>query len=524
MREDYLMGHYLQNEFMFRTNFLKKIYDPKQVRFETASTSPCIQSSYAVLKGLYSEVTPEKNYTKFRDIDETYINKKFNIDNFLTSKTKYVTNQVSNKTINNKKVNPIKSRLEIRFISPLTEIVKLERRILGKYFGGNEPYRKLHSDLDDLDVKRLFITEEYIKNTGMKSRTLPYGTNIYPVHSFGNWSSELGVGDLEVCKGAESYIEKNFQKYQKKFEIFLQKLRKFGDIHKMFRLPPNTEIDFMTIYNITDAIFANKHLANANMTKYFNISDDLYKLLREDFMHDLAHKIFYGDKDLYLAKVVVSPSFKSLLKQFQSSIDNEKKKYKGIKKGFKNKENKTKKFKEKFKRLFKKELKSSFKFYMYFPKEDIFWGFIVFFSKILNKTGKLPLHSSFIQYELVKNETGFNMKKFLAEEEMYKDPLHPNYKELSSEEEKKRKKIAAKYIGNVNRYRVNIKLNGNLEIVVPFSVFKQKVETSLLSMEEIENFCFPTRLDLGLIVCLILFTLIIFQLLLIACIYTLRNS
>jgi hypothetical protein len=524
MREDYLMGHYLKNEFMFRTNFLKKIYDPKQVRFETASTSPCIQSSYAVLKGLYSEVAPEKNYSRFRDIDETYINKRFNIDNFLTSKTAYATKKVANKTINNKKINPIKSRLEIRFISPLTEIVKLEKRIMGKYLSGDEPYRKLSSDLDDLDVKRLFITEEYIKNTGMKSRTLPYGTNIFPVHSFGNWSSELGVGDLEVCKGAESYIEKNFIKYQKKFQNFLQKLRKFGDIHKMFRLPPNTEIDFMTIYNITDAIFVNKHLANANLTKYFNISDDLYKLLREDFMHDLAYKIFYGDKNLYLAKVVVSPSFRTLLKQFQSSIDYEKMKYKGIKKGFKNKGNKTKKFKAKVKKQIKKELKSRFKFYMYFPKEDIFWGFIVFFSRILNKKSKLPLHSSFIQFELVKNETGFNMTKFLAEEEMYGDPLHSNFKQLSSQEEKHRKKIASEYIGNVNRFRVNIKINSNLEIVVPFSVFKEKVETGLLSFEEIENFCFPTRLDLGLIVCLILFTLIIFQLLIIACIYTLRNS
>ena len=168
------------------------------------------------------------------------------------------------------------------------------------------------------------------------------------------------------------------------------------------------------------------------------------------------------------------------------------------------------------------KLYRQFKFYVYFPKESIFWGFVVFFSRILNQNYKLPLHSSFIQFELSVNSTGFNLTKFLEEEEIFNNKTDPRYRELTTQEIIERNTTRNEYIGNIDRYRVDIKLNNKTIVSIPFTIFKNKVDSGVLSIEDITKFCFPKKINLGLIICIILFALIILQLLIISCIFAFR--
>ena len=505
------MGQYLQNEYMYRTNFLNVNRATTQVRFESAASSPPIMSSYSFLNGLFPFQDAEMSYKSFKEMDEKFFNKK-----------QFKELSVSTNPIFDKKQ-------KVKFSAPTNKKSRLETRF-NSISQINSNYSSINHRVYKQNEKKnpsLFVPEDYIKESGMKSRALPYGMKIFPVHSFGNWSHELGIADMDVCIGAQSYINYNFRKYRSEFNKILEKISKYGDIFKMFNLPSNTHMDFETLYQITDAIIANKKIGNKNFTSNFNIPEEVYKILRREFLHDLAFKIFYGDKELLLAKVIVSPSIQTLLSSFEEAIKRETKKVKKtINKIRNNNRNNQKKIKTIDKNSLKYKLSQKlyrqFKFYVYFPKESIFWGFVVFFSRILNQNYKLPLHSSFIQFELSVNSTGFNLTKFLEEEEIVNNKTDPRYRELTTQEIIERNTTRNEYIGNIDRYRVDIKLNNKTIVSIPFTIFKNKVDSGVLSIEDITKFCFPKKINLGLIICIILFALIILQLLIISCIFAFR--
>jgi len=81
-----------------------------------------------------------------------------------------------------------------------------------------------------------------------------------------------------------------------------------------------------------------------------------------------------------------------------------------------------------------------------------------------------------------------------------------------------------KYIGNSKAFGVDVIFGNDVIKSMSFDEFKYKVKQATLEFKEIKAFCFPVSIDLGLIVCIILFSAIIFELLVIACIFTVRNG
>jgi len=235
---------------------------------------------------------------------------------------------------------------------------------------------------------------------------------------------EESVSNL-VCVGLNSYIDYNYNENYKSFKSLVEEIKKYGDMRKILNQPIDQDLDFMTLYNLTDAYYSNIHMLNKNVTENMRLPDKIWDLLRNNFIHDLAYKVFYGDKDLYLAKVIVSPSFKTLLANFQETIDYEAKKFN---KAVKKVNDPTNQKKGKAKKKLAAKLSNKFKFYMYFPEQEVFWGSVVFFAREIGKDFKIPLRASYIQFELIKNTTGFNMTKFMEEEEIYSDPSNPSYK------------------------------------------------------------------------------------------------
>jgi hypothetical protein len=114
------------------------------------------------------------------------------------------------------------------------------------------------------------------------------------------------------------------------------------------------------------------------------------------------------------------------------------------------------------------------------------------------------------------------LTKFLEEEEIFNNKTDPRYRELTTQEIIERNTTRNEYIGNIDRYRVDIKLNNKTIVSIPFTIFKNKVDSGVLSIEDITKFCFPKKINLGLIICIILFALIILQLLIISCIFAFR--
>ena len=308
MRQDYLMGQYIQNEFMYKTNFLNKNYKEEQCRFESASEGPAIMSSYSVLKGLFLPEDHEKSYDLFTDLDEKFFNRKRFINNDLIKNSIY---ERSNKTKKKKK-----ARFEDKFYSQ-SEMINLEKEIPEKLINEEVP-KRIQQIAPPAKTSKLFVPEDYIQESGMKTRTLPYGTNVFSVHSFGNWSNELGIDDIKVCVGANSLIKRNYKKSN--FNKILEKISKYGEIRKMFHLSPSMPLNFKTLWEIFDSYYSNKKMQNKNITTQFNVPEEVYKILRKEFMHEFAYSILYGDKEFYLAKAIVSPSFQARLINFERSI------------------------------------------------------------------------------------------------------------------------------------------------------------------------------------------------------------
>jgi len=152
-------------------------------------------------------------------------------------------------------------------------------------------------------------------------------------------------------------------------------------------------------------------------------------------------------------------------------------------------------------------------------------------------------------------DTGKNEKKSKKKEEDIKKRsslVYSNFKNINStknieeknnkNEKKKNNKIDNKLKPkkfeitneNVKRYLnsyyssklYSMKMYYNQELILDLSLteFDNKFKKYIVDKEEFRDFCFPNGIDIWFIVCLTLFTFLVFQFLLIACIYTLKES
>ena len=76
---------------------------------------------------------------------------------------------------------------------------------------------------------------------------------------------------------------------------------------------------------------------------------------------------------------------------------------------------------------------------------------------------------------------------------------------------------------NPNLYYVKVYFNHELIFDQSYLAFREKLKEFIVNKEELREFCFPPKTDIWLIICMALFTCLVFQLLIIACLYTIKN-
>ena len=452
MRQDYLSGHYFKDKYMYQTKLINNYYDTKEIRVESVNNEASLLSAYSFLKGLFSEK---------KDI---------------TLKSKKSSNNISN-LISSKK------RKNFRFKS----IFKINKAELG-----NNSRENLYKNKDSLNIR--FNSTIYEKQTQMDRFSLPFGFITIPVHSYENYSKEYGIDKLSSCKGAISNIENSYHHHKDIFmESYLHKFIKNGNLLNLLQLPEDTKLDVFALYNITDAFYSNIQRNNINITN-LNISKDILEMFYE-FKDKLAYNILY--KNEYLTKIVTANSMHKIVNHVERIVEIEKEEI----------EDNTKSYFEKIQSMNEK-LSDLTKFDIYFPGEEVYWGIMTYISKLVNIKVKIPLFSSSVSIELVKNMTGYSNILF------QKDKISKT-EELSN--------LFQEYYGNYERYIINVFHNDKKLASISFNTFKQNISKNLLKIKVVEAYCNPKELGNSSIIIMMLIAFVTFELLLLACFYAIKQ-
>jgi hypothetical protein len=76
---------------------------------------------------------------------------------------------------------------------------------------------------------------------------------------------------------------------------------------------------------------------------------------------------------------------------------------------------------------------------------------------------------------------------------------------------------------NPNLYSIKVYFNHELIFDQSYLAFRDKLKEFIVDKDELRDFCFPPKTDIWLIICIALFASIVFQLLVIACLYTIKH-
>ena len=528
MRQDYLFGQYLQDYYMYQTNLLDKNINKNQIRFDSANSNLEISSAYSLMRGLLHKINSTFNITKNisacpferkqryrreREIDNLKVLNQHIVEyteqpeepfsiismekhkyTYYNSSNNLIVQESKNKSLENDlnilqgpSCNNNTKSLEIANNSNINEVI-LPVHKFENYF---------NLDLDN-------IGNCYSSYSNMKDNN---AINMLPVHTFTNYSSHLGIENLGNCVGAASYIDDNYLTNKKSLDLTISKLGCLFNIVKRETIH-NKTID--KIWIIAEALFAGLKTANPNITN-LNVSSKVINLLETEFMNHFTYKMFYGDKNNYLSSIVISPSFSSFINNFNTLIENEK----GVVREIISRLRQDKSLNNKI----KKEIHNRLKLQVYVPKEEVFWGVLIYLSRQFNRTLNVPMSSTSIRIDLVKDTTGFDMMQFIDDEVNF----FPN-KFNSNSHEIERVAIFNEFLGNPKKFSINLYIDDQMITHVAFSDFKAMIEKDLVDHIELKNFCFPKSLVYFYLICLILISFIIFELLVLACIYSLRYA
>lgn len=81
----------------------------------------------------------------------------------------------------------------------------------------------------------------------------------------------------------------------------------------------------------------------------------------------------------------------------------------------------------------------------------------------------------------------------------------------------------ARKFRNSNLYYIKVYYNHELIFDQSYLAFRDKLKEFIVDKEELRDFCFPPKTDIWLIICITLFACVVFQLLVIACLYTIKH-
>jgi plasmid maintenance system killer protein len=225
-----------------------------------------------------------------------------------------------------------------------------------------------------------------------------------------------------------------------------------------------------------------------------------------EFKDKLIYNILFEND--YLTKLISTNSMKKIMKRIDFIVDLERKELFQISKGYKEKIGSV-----------NEKLKSLSKLDLYFPSEEIFWGIMTYVSNLARMKIELHHYSSFISFELVKNTTGFNFNNLLKEAELLND-LDSERKEVKAAE---LDSIFRDNFGNPDKFFINVLFNDKIISQLSLNSLRQHIKTNLLSTQEVEAFCFPKKMSASNIFILLLISFVIFEILILACIYTIKS-
>jgi hypothetical protein len=260
----------------------------------------------------------------------------------------------------------------------------------------------------------------------------------------------------------------------------------------------------MTFYNISDSFASNLVRNNMNITN-LAVSQDVIKMFTE-FKDKFIYNILFENE--YLTKLISTNSMKKIMKRIDYIVELERNELL----------QKSKSYKEKI-RSVNEKLKSLSKLDLYFPSEEIFWGIMTYVSNLAKMKIELPSYSSFISFELVKNTSGFNLNKLLKEEDSLND-LDSERKEVKAAV---LESIFRDNFGNPDKFFINVIFNDKIISQLSLNSLRQHIKTNLLSTQEVEAFCFPRKMSASNIFILLLISFVIFEILILACIYTIKS-
>ncbi len=401
------------------------------------------------------------------------------------------------------------------FYSEKKEIEKERYGDVDNYYNTIFPKKKKCFRFKSDQIKK-FTTEEnllnirfnksiYEKQTSLDKFTLPFGLNQIPVHSFKYYHKSLGLDKLQECKGGLLYIEHAYHNHKDEYiDSSLKKLKQDKNLFNLLQLNDKSNLDIMTYYNITDSFVSNIVRNNSNITN-LPVSQDIIKMFSE-FKDKLIYNILFEND--YLTKLISTNSMKKIMKRIDFIVDLERKELFQISKGYKEKIGSV-----------NEKLKSLSKLDLYFPSEEIFWGIMTYVSNLARMKIELHHYSSFISFELVKNTTGFNFNNLLKEAELLND-LDSERKEVKAAE---LDSIFRDNFGNPDKFFINVLFNDKIISQLSLNSLRQHIKTNLLSTQEVEAFCFPKKMSASNIFILLLISFVIFEILILACIYTIKS-
>jgi hypothetical protein len=485
----------------------------------------------------------------------------------LMRKNSFTNNTVENttQTYKKKKKGSMKAEIKKTQEAPEKKLQKLksythEELDKIKKFDGKNPFQ------DDNDTDVLFEDIAPI---------LPMVPSHTPIQAF---SRDYGISDLSICKGAQEYIKRNTEMNRIKAEKIISKIQSKFNLHHYFKIPLKTIITPELMKNLTLAFFSNYNTNNKNITQMY-IPKNIKALILE--FNDLQiYGNLFGDKHNYIARAVLTPYAEQFLKNVNDEIDHEYKSIvKSMKKYYKHGKLDLNPLGE-FKKLdfffpdqqifwammaFLSKLKgeqisipltpagvsfelSKIKMNQFNLTEYLlnYNQFIYTGDKIAKKKSNQTMMSGGMNSEISNSAPALNRsistnkdKKKKGKEKDSKDTK--DIKDVKDSKNKKKNQeweMNANFIinnnvnlmqdlnrkfRNPNLYSVKVYFNHELIFDQSYLAFRDKLLEFIVNKDELRDFCFPPKTDIWLMICIVLFACIVFQLLVVACLYTIKN-